>query len=123
MMHTRLGVISTDKYSVLDQETAGIQDPVGPQSKVMINGMQYAFATALLDQFDHYGTNVTKHCRILRTRQYSAKPQIQAKASLEIQVNTFWHISSLQESTLTTPIDNDMKIILTHIGHGECVYL
>ena len=44
-----MGAISTDKYSVFGQETVGIQDPVGTQSKVMINYMQYAFATTLLD--------------------------------------------------------------------------
>ena len=38
-MHTRMGAISTDKYSVLSQETVGIQDPVGTQSKVMNNDM------------------------------------------------------------------------------------
>ena len=84
MLHTRMGAISTDKYSVLGQETVGIQDPVSTQSKTMKNDMQYAFGTALLDQLEHYGTNVNEHCRRLRTRQYSAKPQIEAKTSLEI---------------------------------------
>ena len=46
MMHTRMGAISTDKYWVLGQETVGIQDPVGTQSKVMNNDMQYAFVAA-----------------------------------------------------------------------------
>ena len=47
--------------------------------------MQYAFATALLDQLEDYGADVNEHSRELRTRQYSAKPQIEVKTSLEIQ--------------------------------------
>ena len=123
MMHTRMCAISTDKYSVLGQETVGIQDPLGTQSKVMNNDMQYAFVTALLDQLEDHGTNANEQCRRVRTRHYLAKPHIEAKTSLEFKVNRLWHISSLQDIILTTPIDNDMKIILTHIGHGECVYL
>ena len=73
-MHTKMGAISTDKYLVLGQETVGIQDRVGTQSKVMKNDMQYAFATALLDQLEDYCTNVNEHCRRLRTGQYPVKP-------------------------------------------------
>ena len=47
--------------------------------------MQYAFATALLDQLEDYGADVKEHHRRLRTRQYPAKPQIEAKPFLEIQ--------------------------------------
>ena len=85
MLHTRVGAISTDKCSVPGQETVGIQDPVGMQCTVLCNDMQYPFATALLDQLEDYGANVKEHCRRLRTRQYPAKPQIEAKPSLEIQ--------------------------------------
>ena len=85
MMHTRMGAINTEKYLVLGWETVGIQDPVSTQSKVMNNDMQYAFATALVDQLEDYGANVNKHHRRLRTRQYSARPQIEAKTSQEIQ--------------------------------------
>ena len=49
MLHTRVGTIGIDKYSVPGQGTVGIQDPVGMQCKVLSNDMQYAFATALLD--------------------------------------------------------------------------
>ena len=69
MLHTRVGAIGTDKYSVPGQETVGIQDPVGTQCKVLSNDMQYAFATALLDQLEDYGADVKEHCRRLRTRQ------------------------------------------------------
>ena len=85
MMHTRMCAISTDKYSVLGQETVGIQDPLGTQSKVMNNDMQYAFVTALLDQLEDHGTNANEQCRRVRTRHYLAKPHIEAKTSLEIQ--------------------------------------
>ena len=79
MMHTRVGAIGTDKYSVPSQETVGILDPVGTQHTVLSNDMQYAFA------FEEYGTNAKEHCRRQRNRQYTAKPQIEAKPSLEIQ--------------------------------------
>ena len=85
-MHTRMGAISTDKYSVHGQKTVGIQDPVGTQSEVVNNDMQYAFATALLYQLEDYDTNANEQsAEDLRTRQYPAKPQIVAKTSLEIQ--------------------------------------
>ena len=84
-MQTRMGAISTDKYLVLGQETVQIQDPVGTKSKIMNNDMQYAFATAFLDQLEDYGTNVQEYHRRLRTKQYPAKPQIEAKTFLEIQ--------------------------------------
>ena len=61
MLHTRVGAIGTDKCSVPGQKTVGIQDPVGTQCKVLSNDMQYAFATALLDQLEDYGTNVKEH--------------------------------------------------------------
>ena len=85
MLHTRVGAIGTDKYSVPGWETVGIQDPVGTQCKVLRNDMQYAFVTALLDQLENYGTDVMEHYRRLRTRQYPANPKIEAKPSLEIQ--------------------------------------
>ena len=55
------------------------------QCKVLSNDRQYGFATALLDQLEDNGTNVKEHHRRLRTRQYTAKPQTEAKPSLEIQ--------------------------------------
>ena len=79
MLHTKVGAIGTDKYSVPGWETVGIQDPVGTECKVLNNEMQYAFATALLDQLEDYGANVKEHHRRLWTRQYPAKLQIEAK--------------------------------------------
>ena len=80
-----MDAIGTDKYSVPGWETVGIQDSVDTQCKVLSNDMQYAFATALLDQLEDYGANVKEHHRRLRTRQYPAKPKIEANPSVEIQ--------------------------------------
>ena len=66
-------------------ETVGIQDPVGTQCTILSNDMQYAFTSALLDQLEDCGGDVKEHCRRLRNRQYTAKPQIEVKPSLEIQ--------------------------------------
>ena len=85
MLHTRVGAMDTDKYSIPGWETVGIQYPVGTQCKVLSNDMQYAFATALLDQHEDYGANVKEHHRRLRTRQYPENLQIEAKSSLKIQ--------------------------------------
>ena len=85
MVHPRVDTIGTDKYSVPGQETVRIQAPVGTQGRVSDNDMQYAFASALLDQLDSYGADVNEHYRRLRNKQYSAKPQIEAASSLEIQ--------------------------------------
>ena len=57
-MHTRVGVTGTDKYLVPGWETVSIQAPVSTQCMVLSNDMQYAFASALLDQLEDYGTNV-----------------------------------------------------------------
>ena len=85
MLHTRVGAISINAYSVPSQGTVGIQDPVGTQYMVMSNDMQFAFVSALLDQLEDYGTNVREHCRRLRDRYHTAKIPTEAKPSLEIQ--------------------------------------
>ena len=61
MLHTSVGAIGTDKFSVPGWETVGIQDPVGTQCKVLNNDMQYAFAKTLLDQLEDYGVDVKEH--------------------------------------------------------------
>ena len=108
MLHTRVDAIGTDKCSVPSQETVGIQDPVGMQCKVLNHDMQYAFATALLDQLEDYGANVKDHCRRLRTRLYTANPQIEAKPprNSECMILAFVPPSKFN---LTTPIDNYSK--------------
>ena len=77
MVHTREGAIRTGHSSALSQRTVGFQDLVGNRRLVMDNDMQNAFASALLDQLEDLGTDVTEHCRRLRPRQYSAIPQIE----------------------------------------------
>ena len=42
MLHTRVGAIGSNNYSVPGQETVGIQDPVDRQCKILSNYMQYA---------------------------------------------------------------------------------
>ena len=85
MMHTRVDAIGTNRGSVPGQETVGIQDQVGTQCTVLSNNMQFAFASALLNQLEDYGANVTEHCRRLRDRHPTANTPIEAKPSLEIQ--------------------------------------
>ena len=63
MLHTRVGAIGTNAYSVPSQETDRIQDPAGTQHMVLSHDMQFAFASALLDQLQDYGTNVRENCR------------------------------------------------------------
>ena len=119
MLHTRVDAICSDKHSEPGQETVGIQDPVGTQCIVLHNDMQYAFATALPDQLEDYGTNVKEHCRRLRNTKLPAKPQIEAKPSLEIQRVSFWHMFHPSKFNITTTIDN--YLILTHTRHAECI--
>ena len=55
---TRVGARCTNVYSVPGWETVGIQDPVGTHCTVLSHDMQFAFASALLDQLKDYGANV-----------------------------------------------------------------
>ena len=73
----RVGAIGADQNSAPGQVTVGFQEPVGNRRTVTDYHMQNAFATALLDQLEDLGANVTEHCRRLRLRQYSAVPQIE----------------------------------------------
>ena len=85
MMHPRVGTIGTNNCSVPGWETVRIQDSVGTQCMVLHNDMQFAFASALLDQLEDYGTNVREHHRRLRNRYHTAKPLTVVKPSIEIQ--------------------------------------
>ena len=82
MLHTRVGAIGTNAYSVPGWETVGIQDPVGTQYMVLSNDMQFACISALLDQLQDYGVNVREHHRRLRDRHHTANTLIEAKPSL-----------------------------------------
>ena len=69
MMQTREAGIGANQYSTLDQNTAGFQEPVGNRHMVNDNNMQQTFATALLNQLEDMGVDVTGHCRKLLARQ------------------------------------------------------
>ena len=73
----RVGAIGADQNSAPSQVTVGFQEPVGNRRMVTDYHMENAFATALLDQLEELGANLTEHCRRLRPRQYSAIPQIE----------------------------------------------
>ena len=68
MMQTREAAIGADKYSALGWKTAGIQEPVCHRHMVNDNDMQQAFATALLNQLEDMGVDVTGHCRRLMAK-------------------------------------------------------
>ena len=72
MSISRVGAIGADQNSA-----PGFWEPVGNRRMVTDYQMQNAFSTALLDQLEDLGTNVTEHHRRLRPRQYSAVPQIE----------------------------------------------
>ena len=76
MMQTREAAIGADRYSALGQKTAGFQEPVGHRHMVNDNDMQQAFATALLNQLEDMGADVTGHHRRLMARQ-AAGPQLE----------------------------------------------
>ena len=76
MMQTREATIGADQYSVLGPKTAGFQEPVGHRHMVNDNEMQQVFATALLNQLEGMGADVTGHCRRLMARQ-AAGPQLE----------------------------------------------
>ena len=84
-MHTRVGAIGTNRGPVPGWETFRIQNPAGTQHTVLSNDMQFAFASALLDQLEDHGADVREYCRKLRDRHHAAKTQIVANSSLEIQ--------------------------------------
>ena len=76
MVHTREGAMRNGHSSALGQRTVGFQDPVGNRRLAMDYEMQNAFASALLDQLEDLGADVTEYHRRLRPRQYSAISKI-----------------------------------------------
>ena len=76
MMQTRKAAIGAEQHSALGQKTAGFQEPVGQRHMVNDNDMQQAFATALLNQLEDMGADITGHCRRLMARQ-AAGPQLE----------------------------------------------
>ena len=76
MMETREAATGADKYSALGQKTAGFQEPVGHRHMVNDNDMQQTFTTALLNQLEDMGVDVTGHRRRLMAGQ-AAGPQLE----------------------------------------------
>ncbi len=74
---SRMGAVRFEQNSNLGQGTVGIQDPVGNQRTGFEKDLQFAYASALLDQLEDLGADVKEHRRRLRLRQFSAKPQIE----------------------------------------------
>ena len=76
MMETREAAIGADKYSALGQKTVGFQESVGHRHMVNDNDMQQAFVTALLNQLEDMGADVTGQHRKLTARQ-AAGPHLE----------------------------------------------
>ena len=57
----RVGAIGADQNSAPGQMTFGFQEPVGNRRMVTDYQMQNAFATALLDQLEDLGADVTEY--------------------------------------------------------------
>ena len=77
MMHTREDAIRSHKGSDLGLKTVRIQEPVGDMGKVIDVRVQHAFTEAVLDQLTADGTDVKRHCRNLKKKQYAAGPEIE----------------------------------------------
>ena len=78
MKHTSIGATWTDHSTALGWETVGIQDPESPYKKVTLNKPVQSFdGTALLDQLEELGIDVSGHCRRLQARHYAALPSIE----------------------------------------------
>ena len=71
---------------------------------VLHNDMTFTFTSALLDQIEDYGANVRQHYRRLRDRHHTAKTQMVAKPSLEIQDMYVLAFDPIQIENLTIPV-------------------
>ena len=77
MMHTRKAATRTDD-TVLGQEAVRIQVLGEPYKKVSVkNPVHGSEVSALLDQLEELGIDISKHCRKQRIRQYDALPSIE----------------------------------------------
>ena len=61
MVHSREGAIRAGQSSALGQRTVGFQDPLGNRRLVMDHEMQNVFASALLDQLEDLGADITEY--------------------------------------------------------------
>ena len=77
MMHTREDTIRSNKGSDLGLKTVRFQEPVGDMGKVVDVRVQHAFTEAVLDQLAANGTDVKRHRRKLKKKQYATVPGIE----------------------------------------------
>ena len=66
MVYSKLGAIRAKKGLAFGQETVEIQDPVSNMRSGYENDLQLAYTSALLDQLEARGADVSKHHRRLR---------------------------------------------------------
>ena len=76
-MHARGGAIRSSMGSDLVHKTVRFQKPVGDMSKVLDARLQHVFTEAVLDQLAANGTDVNRHHRKLKNKQYVALPAIE----------------------------------------------
>ena len=77
MMYTTEDTIRSGRGLELGRKTVEFQDPVSDMDQVVDARMQHAFTKAVLDQLEANGTNVRRHCRKLRKKQYAVVPAIE----------------------------------------------
>ena len=77
MMYTREDTIRSGRGSELGCKTVGFKDPVSDMDQIVDVRMQHAFTKAVLDQLEANGTDVGRHCRKLRKKQYASVPAIE----------------------------------------------
>ena len=68
--------IRAKKGLAFGQETAEIQDPVSNIRSGFENDLQLAYTSALLDQLEARGADVSKHCRRPRSCQAAAQIEV-----------------------------------------------
>ena len=73
MVYSKLGAIRAKKGLAFGQETVEIQDPVSNMRSGFENDLQLAYISALLDQLEARGADVSKHHRRLRSCQAAAQ--------------------------------------------------
>ena len=73
MVYSKLGAIRAKKGLAFGQDTVEIQDPVSNMRSGFENNLQLAYTSALLDQLEARGADVSKHHRRLRSCQAAAQ--------------------------------------------------
>ena len=134
MKHTRGGTIKSYLGSDLCHKIVRFQEPMGDMSKVLDARLQHVFTETALDQLAANGTDVNRHHRKLKNKQYVALPAIENQHShcipnssyfrpmltiLLFGTSKFQNLSiSFNNHTLLTP---KVKLISNHNVYGDCV--